>query len=93
MVEFHKHLQGFVGELQQLLAENQDDERLIAAIRQKWPEKDLRQYFLLGLQNEINSQGSRKGLPRGLRDSGPAEDKGGRDNIPVGKIPVENTPK
>jgi hypothetical protein len=88
MVELHQYLQGFVTELQQLLNESQDDESLIAAIRQKWPDEDLRQDFLLGLQSEMNSQGSsRKGLLHGLRDSGSAEDKGGRDNIPVGKKP------
>jgi len=92
MNELHKHLQKFVGDLQQLLAENSDDSSLVTAIKQKWPDGDSHRYFLLGLQNKISPQGGRKSL-QGIGDMG-GDGGGPRDNElkePLGDMGEDGT--
>ena len=91
MNTLHKYLQTFNNELHQLLNDHQDDEKLIAAVEEKWlNENDVRRNFVIGCQTEAEPLGGRKGL-HGLRDTGDDGDirdtDEPRENEPVGINP------
>ncbi|MCK5876859.1 MAG: hypothetical protein KAG43_04430 [Candidatus Marithrix sp.] len=78
MNKLHKYLQEFVGNLQQLLNENQTDADLIQAIKDKWKDNDPRWHFLIGLQNKFNPRAGGKSL-NSLGDMG-GDGTGGQEN-------------
>ncbi|MDM8565691.1 hypothetical protein QUF74_08570 [Candidatus Halobeggiatoa sp. HSG11] len=97
MGELHQYLTEFVDELQQLLKANQDDESLKTAIGKEWKGEDYCKDFLVGAEAELNPQGGRKNISRGMesiKDCEPTSDaeqikknKDKRKNIGVGKEP------
>jgi hypothetical protein len=85
MSALNEYLQTFVNDLQPLLNAHQDNEGLITAAKEKWPdENDLRRNFVIACQTEVNPLRGKKGLP-GLIDTGGGDDDGGRENEPVGR--------
>ena len=56
MNELHDYLQKFTNDLQKLLKENQDDDSLLAAIKEKWSTGEPNRNFLVDLQTQINPQ-------------------------------------
>jgi hypothetical protein len=79
MSRLHDFLKTYINDLQQLLDAYPEENALMAAVEQKWPEDDLRRDFVITVQTETNFSGTRKRL----KDMG-GEENGGRENIPVG---------
>jgi len=70
MNTLHDYLQTFVSDLQQVLNDQKNDEKLVAAVKEKWQsEDDLRRNFVLSCQLEAKPGESRKGVHR-LIDTG-----------------------
>ena len=80
MASLRHYLQNYLHDLQTLLNNTADEESLLKAAQEKWPESDdLRQAFLLACRQEIIRLG----------DEGGEENNQGRENILRGRFEVD----